>query len=142
MNGYGLRILTARLLIAVVAFWNLLAAFQFLTQPALYAPGFELSGEAGTAMLRGLGLLFVMWNVPYLFALVNPVRHRISLIESVIMQFIGAAGETVLLMTLDGNHPVLHQSVMRFITFDTTGVLLLVIALMLTVRLAKERPEV
>jgi hypothetical protein len=31
--------------------------------------------------LRGIGVLFLMWNVPYLVALWHPIRHRISLYE-------------------------------------------------------------
>ncbi len=128
MNDRSWHIWAARVLIGIVVFWNLLAAFQFLIHPGMYAPGFELEGTAGAAIIQGMGLLFVMWNIPYLFALWNPIRNRLSLMEAVIMQIIGAAGETVLLATLPGNHPVIHDTVIRFILFDGAGVLLLMIA--------------
>lgn len=128
MNERSRRIWAARVLIGIVVFWNLLAAFQFLINPGMYAAGFELEGTAGAAIIQGMGLLFVMWNIPYLFALLDPVRNRLSLMEAVIMQIIGAAGETVLLTTLQGNHPIIHDSVIRFILFDGAGVLLLMIA--------------
>jgi hypothetical protein len=128
MNDRSWRIWVARLLIGVVTFWNLLAAIQFLTRPAVYAPGFELEGAAGSAMIQGMGLLFVMWNIPYLIALLNPVRNRLSLTEAVIMQIIGAAGETLLLSSLQGDHLAIRSTVTRFILFDSIGVLLLVAA--------------
>lgn len=118
----------ARGLIAVVTFWNLHAAIQFLVTPERFAGGFELSGTAGEAMLRGMGLLFVMWNVPYVFALIDPLCNRTSLVEAVIMQFIGVAGESLLLILLAGQHAALQQTVWRFITFDGAGFLALIAA--------------
>lgn len=119
----------ARILICMVTFINLMAAFQFMVLPDVYAPGFELQGESGEAMIRGIGLLFLMWNVPYVIALLHPVKHIVSLIEAVIMQTIGVVGESVSLAMLPGEHPLLHASVMRFILFDGGGLLLLLIAL-------------
>ena len=89
-------------------------------------------------MIRGFGLLFVMWNVPYVIALINPVKYRVSLIEAVVMQFIGAAGETAILLTLPGNYPVLTGSVTRFIIFDGAGFVVLLAALLLVLRRSKE----
>jgi hypothetical protein len=127
----------ARLFITIVTFWNLQCAAVFLVKPAAYAPGFELSGAVGSAMVQALGLLFVMWNVPYVFALIHPLRFHVSLIEAVIMQGLGALGETVLLFCLPGSHPILHSSVIRFIIFDGSGFLLLLIALLLILRIPK-----
>ena len=128
----------ARLLIFLVTFLNLQCAIQFLLAPWNYSPGFELSGSAGDAMIRGLGLLFVMWNVPYVIALINPVKYRVSLLEAVVMQFIGAVGETVILLTLPGNHPALTGSVTRFIIFDGAGFFVLLAALLLVLRRPKQ----
>ncbi len=83
----------SRTLICAVTFSNLLAAFQFMLRPNIYAPGFELQGESGTAAIQGMGLLFLMWNVPYIVALLHPFKHSISLIEAVAMQTIGVVGE-------------------------------------------------
>jgi hypothetical protein len=79
----------ARVLISLVILVNLQCAVLFLVGPVRYAPGFQLSGEVGGAVVRGFGVLFLMWNVPYFVALWHPVRHWISLLEAVAMQFIG-----------------------------------------------------
>ena len=89
-------------------------------------------------MIRGFGLLFIMWNVPYVIALINPVIYRVSLIEAVVMQLIGAVGETVILLTLPGNHSALTVSVTRFIIFDGAGFFVLLAALLLVLRRPKQ----
>lgn len=123
-----------RLLIGLVTFFNLQCAIYFLFRPADYAPGFELTGVPGSAIIQGMGVLFVMWNIPYLFALVNPLKYSISLIEAVIMQGVGVIGETILLLVLKGEHSLIKASVLRFILFDGAGLVLLSIALYLIVR--------
>jgi hypothetical protein len=131
------KLWAGKILIAVVVFLNLQAAVYFLLRPGDYAPGFELSGIAGNAMIEGMGLLFVMWNIPYLFALVNPVKYRISLIEALSMQTIGVIGESTLRCLLPTGHAVLTASVNRFILFDAGDLLLLLIAWLLTRKLTK-----
>lgn len=125
------KTLLVRGLIAIVVGWNLQCALVFILNPAGYMGGFGLEGAAGAQMVRGLGLLFVMWNVPYAFALADPVRNRVSLIEAVVMQAIGLAGETLILL-LGGPYPaVIAATITRFIAFDGAGLALLVIALRL-----------
>lgn len=126
-----LRLWLARGLIGIVVFFNLDAAFSYLFQPALFAPGFELAGVPGQAMIQGLGLLFVMWNVPYVVAILHPLKHRVSLIEAVVMQAIGVVGESLLLLALESGHPQITASTVRFIIFDGSGLLLLLVALWL-----------
>lgn len=128
----------ARILIGLVTFFNLQAAILFLLRPADYAPGFELSGASGNAVIQGMGLLFAMWNVPYIVALIHPIRHRISLIEAVVMQAIGVIGETGLLLSLPGTHPMIASSVTRFIIFDGGGWVLLFFAWLLTRKVNQE----
>jgi len=122
----------ARVLIGIVVFFNLDAAFSFILKPALYSPGFELNGIPGQAIIQGMGVLFLMWNVPYLVAMLNPQRHFTSLIESVIMQTIGVCGESIILFMLQGEHPLIRASALRFILFDSSGLLILLIALWIT----------
>ena len=44
--------------------------------------GLGLEGIIGEQMVRGMGVLFLMWNIPYIFALANPIRKQgRSLIE-------------------------------------------------------------
>jgi len=129
----------ARLLIGLVTFFNLQCALYFLLRPADYAPGFELTGVPGSSIVQGMGLLFIMWNIPYLFALVNPLKYTISLVEAVIMQAVGIFGETILLLVLKGEHPLVKASVLRFIYFDGGGLVLLALALFLILRFKRSR---
>ena len=126
------RLWLGRLLIGPVLLWNVQCAIAFLVAPATYAPGFELRGAAGEAMVRGMGVLFLMWNVPYAVALWHPVRHRVSLYEAVAMQAIGLIGESLILWSLRGGHPVAAGSVVRFIAFDGAGLMLLALAAWIT----------
>jgi hypothetical protein len=129
-----IRLWFARLLIGIVFLWNVQCAIAFLLAPAPFAPGFELSGAAGAAAVRGMGVLFLMWNVPYAVALWHPVRHRVSLYEAVTMQTIGLIGESLILLSLGGAHPIAAGSVTRFIAFDGAGVVLLALAAWVTRR--------
>ena len=122
MKKLDLRLWAARLLIAVVVAWNLECALAFLLHPDLYAPGFELAGIAGEAAVRGFAVLFVMWNIPYLVALWNPRRHRLSLWEALAMQTIGVIGESLILVSIPLGHAILRDSLIRFIAFDAAGV--------------------
>ena len=83
-----MRLNLARGFIGLTILWNLQAALVFLLWPERYTAAFELGSVSGAAALRGIGLLFLMWNVPYLVALWHPVRHRISLYESLAMRSI------------------------------------------------------
>src|SRR4030067_3723191 len=95
----------ARGLIGAVFLVNLQSALAFLLRPGAYAPAFELGGVAGAAMVRGLGVLFLMWNVPYAVALWHPARHRNFVSAALAMQAIGLVGGagvyTSLLATFD-----------------------------------------
>jgi len=122
------RLNISRLLIALVLLWNLQCALAFLAWPGNYTPGFELTGALGEAMIRGMGVLFLMWNVPYAVAFINPIKHRLSLWEAVIMQAIGMVGETLILVGLPPEHAIARQSILRFIVFDLAGLVCLLLA--------------
>jgi hypothetical protein len=132
MVSLRVRLWAARILIGAVIVWNVQCAVAFLAAPGKYAPGFELAGPAGEAIVRGLGVLFLMWNVPYVVALLHPVRHRTSLYEAVAMQAIGLVGESLILWTLGAGHPIASSSILRFIAFDGAGLVLLALATMIT----------
>jgi hypothetical protein len=123
-----MRLWISRLLIGLVTAWNLQAAFAFIFTPSGFVSAYELSGIPGEAAIRGVGVLFLMWNVPYLFALKDPVRHRLALTLSVLMQLTGLIGETYIYFTLPAGHDLLGSSILRFIVFDGVGLVLLVIA--------------
>ena len=127
-----MRIWTARLFIGMVTALNLQAAFLFIVSPGKFVQAYELSGTAGEAAVRGVGVLFLMWNVPYLFALQNPIRYRLALYLSLLMQFIGLIGESYILSTLSAGHVILRNSIFRFIVFDGAGLLFLITAYLLT----------
>jgi len=122
----------ARLCIAVVVAWNLAAALTFWLAPGVYAPGFELGGVPGEVAVRGVAVLFLMWNIPYLFALAAPRRNAVSLVEAILMQLIGVAGEYLILAGVAADHGILRGALLRFILFDSTGLGLLAIAFVLT----------
>jgi hypothetical protein len=127
----SLRVWVARILIGLVILWNLQAALAFLAAPGHYAPAFELAGVPGQAAVRGVAVLFLMWNVPYLVAAWQPRRNRLALGEALVMQLIGLIGEGFILSTLDPGHALLRASILRFIVFDAAGLVLLAGALVL-----------
>jgi hypothetical protein len=122
-------LILARLAIALVFLWNIQCAFVFLFWPDRFSAGFELTGIPGSAAVRGIGLLFLMWNVPYAVALWHPVRYRISLYEATAMQAIGLLGETLIWLMLPANQIMLRSSLLRFIAFDFIGLVLLCLAI-------------
>lgn len=122
----------ARLLIGAVFLFNVQCALVFLVFPGSYAPAFELPGEIGEAMIRGMGVLFLMWNVPYAVALWDPTRHRLAMWEALVMQAIGVIGESIIYLTLSPSYAIARASVARFIIFDAVGLLALVAAAWLT----------
>ncbi len=126
------QVWAARLLIAIVLFWNLQAAVQFMFTPDVFVPAFQLEGVPGRAAVAGYGILFLMWQVPYLFALLHPTRFRISLWTALIMQSIGVIGESILLSTIPDEYVLLRASILRFIIFDGAGIPILLGALWAT----------
>ena len=133
MDKVTLRVWAARFLIAVVVAWNLECALVFWFNPGIFAPGFELAGIPGAAAVRGFAVLFVMWNIPYLVALWHPQRHRLSLWEALAMQAVGVIGESFILFSLPAGQAILHASLLRFITFDASGVVALLGAVLLAI---------
>jgi hypothetical protein len=130
----------ARLLVGIVLIWNVQCALALLFQPDSYAASFELVGAVGLAMMQSLGVLFLMWNVPYAVALWNPVQHKTSLYEAVVMQAIGVVGETWIFWGLPAVHTALRASITRFIWFDSAGLVLLLIAAWLVRKIPKISP--
>lgn len=130
--AFDLRLWVARLLIGTVTAWNLQAAWVFFSAPERFAPAFELSSVPGNAAVRGMAVLFAMWNVPYLVALWNPGRHRLSLWEAQAMQILGVLGESYIYFTLPASYVLLQTSILRFVVFDAAGAILLAMALLIS----------
>jgi len=126
------RLWIARVLIGLVLFINLQCALVFFANPVGFTSAYELNGVPGAAAIRALGLLFLMWNVPYAVAFANPVKYRVSLFEALVMQGIGLTGETLIWYSLPIEHPILRSSILRFIVFDGAGLLSLAVSAWLT----------
>ena len=125
-----MRIWLSRLLIGIVTAWNLQAAVIFIISPQSFVHAYELSGEVGEAAVRGVGVLFLMWNIPYLFAVFDPVRYQLAVTFALLMQFTGLIGESYILSTVGIEHAILRTSILRFIAFDGVGLILLFFAWM------------
>ena len=124
----NIRLWLARLLIFSVTVWTLQAALAFILWPDAYSPGFELSGLPGAVAVRGTGLLFLMWNLPYLVALWHPLRYRLALKLALAMQTVGLVGESLIFLGLTPGHVLLQASILRFILFDAAGLVALAAA--------------
>ena len=111
----------ARIVVAGVCAWNLSAAIPFVLNPSGYAPAFEVSGAGGEALVRGLGVAFLMWQVPFLPVISNPRRHRTCFLVILAMQLVGLAGEAWMLAGLPAGHDALRATGLRFLAFDGAG---------------------
>jgi hypothetical protein len=130
-----------RILIGLVVIDNLQAAGLFLFFPDGFALSFDLAGPTGRTAIQSIGILFLMWCVPYIFALVHPIRYRVSHIEACIMQTLGLFGEIFLLIYLPGSLVFTPASLQRFIFFDFGGLILLLFALWLSFRISPWKPS-
>ncbi|MCX7683514.1 MAG: hypothetical protein N2508_16350 [Anaerolineae bacterium] len=129
VKAYSAALWTTRLVLAVVFFWNVSCALAFIVDPAAYVAGFELAGVAGEVLVRGMGILFLMWNATYPLAIWHPGRYRHLLLIVMVQQLIGVVGETWMWLTLPPGHDALALTGQRFILFDALGLALMVIAL-------------
>jgi hypothetical protein len=77
--------------------------------------------------VRGFGILFLMWNVPYLPVILSP-QQRVLFTVILIQQALGVIGETWLYLTLPAGHDALRATGLRFIIFDAGGLLLMAAA--------------
>lgn len=132
----------ASALIGIVFIFNVQAGFDFYFFPQKYTAAYELTGIPGDISVAGVGLLFIMWNVPYAFAFWNPIKFNISLLQAIIMQAIGVVGESLLLNRFSSqDFPILSNSIMRFIYFDSAGLILLLIAGIVVLQYKKNSVE-
>jgi hypothetical protein len=123
------KINVARILIGIVFLVNVQCALVFMLRPGEYVGSFELSGVPGEAMLRGVGVLFLMWNVPYAVALWNPIRYRLALWLAIAMQAIGLIGETWIVISIPVEYIAIRSAITRFVVFDSIGLVFLTVAI-------------
>ena len=122
-NNRRFLIWLARLTVGVVFLVNLNAALAFILQPGKYAPGFEVEGVAGRAIVQGIGILFLMWNTTYPLVILHPSRHFNIFTIVLVQQVIGVIGESWIWITLPAGHEALKQTGSRFIIFDGGGLI-------------------
>ena len=119
----NLPAIVARIAVAIVFVLNVQCALQFVFWPASFAGAYELSGVAGEAAVRGLGVAFLMWNATYPAVIASPRRFRALYVVVLVQQAIGLVGESAILLGLPAGHDVLAASILRFIAFDAAGLI-------------------
>lgn len=127
-NARDVPAVAARIAVALVFALNVQCALQFVLWPGAFAGAYELSGVAGEAAVRGLGVAFLMWNATYPAVIASPRRFRTLYVVVLAQQAIGLVGETAILLGLPGGHEVLAASILRFIAFDAAGLVLMAAA--------------
>lgn len=118
----------ARMAVGLVFAVNVSCAAAFILWPQNYAAGFEVSGVPGLTLVRGMGLLFLMWNATYPLVLWQPGAHRALFAVILAQQLMGVLGETWLWLALPPGHAALSATGLRFILFDGLGLLLMGLA--------------
>jgi hypothetical protein len=133
------RIWGARVLVSSVFIANLSAAIPFILRPERFISGFELAGIPGEVSVRGLGILFLMWNATYPPLMYRPERFRLLFQVALAQQIIGLVGETSMWLSLPAGNSSLAATGLRFILFDGFGLIALLIAFILSQH--REPPE-
>ncbi len=118
----------ARIVLLAVLAANMSAAIPYVVQPDAYAAAYELTGVPGEVAVRGFGILFLMWAVPFVPAIWHPARNRVAFVCVLAMQVIGLVGESLMLVGLPAGHDVLRATGLRFISFDSAGLVVLALA--------------
>ncbi len=130
-RGYLLAAWFARLAVGFVFAGNVACALAFILQPERYAGGFEVSGLPGQVIVRGFGILFLMWNATYPPVLVRPAAQRTLFAVILVQQFIGVVGESWMWLALPAGHQALWETGLRFIVFDGFGLVVMGITFVL-----------
>ena len=129
MNSLRASKIAVRMAFTAVFALNVMCALQFIIDPADFAGAYQLSGVAGEAAVRGIGVAFLMWNATYPLFIWRPVKHRSLGVIILAQQLVGCVGETCIAMTLPAEgFELLTSSIMRFIAFDVGGLVVMLIA--------------
>lgn len=114
----------------------MLCAFQFLIAPAQFAGAYQLSGVAGEAAVRALGVVFLMWNVTYPPFIAAPERFSVLGPVILVQQLLGFGGEALIFAGLPAGYEMLGGSILRFMAFDGAGLALMATAYFIFLRSA------
>jgi hypothetical protein len=126
------RIWMTRIVLSLVFALNISCALAFIARPQTYAPSFEVSGVAGEVLVRGIGILFLMWNATYPLAIWHPERYRWLFLIIIVQQAIGVIGEGGMLLALAPGHAALAATGRRFVAFDGGGLVAMMISFIVT----------
>jgi len=129
MSKGDFRVWLARMLVAAVCGWNLSAALPMILRPTDMAGSFAVAacGRGGMIMVQGLGVAFLMWQVPFVPTVWDPRHNRVTFLCLIVMQMVGLAGETLMLASLSEGSPALRATGLRFVAFDGAGLILLIV---------------
>ena len=123
----------ARVMVLVVFCWNVLCALQFIIAPASFASGYGLEPTPeNCALVSGIGVAFLMWNVTYPAVIFDPMRFKTLYIVVLIQQLVGLAGEYFIWMRLSGAglaEGAMADGIMRFVIFDGVGLAMMLVGL-------------
>jgi hypothetical protein len=129
------RLALARIFILLVTGWNVQASIYLIYHKQNLAMSLGVPGMSGQALILGIAVLFLMWNVPYIIAAIHPVAHRLSLVEALIMQAIALVGEVIIRGSFPALPAPLSSTISTYIIFDICGLVLLLAALLVTLKL-------
>lgn len=126
------RVWASRVLVAAVFAVNVQCAVQFIVWPGAFAGAYQLEGAPAEAVVRSVGICFLMWNATYPPVIARPSRFRVLFGVVIAQQVIGLVGESVLAAGLRPELATLQASILRFIAFDAAGLVLLAFAFALS----------
>lgn len=121
----GIAAWICRVCFTIVFVLNIQCAFSYVLFPGDYTSGFQLSGLEGAVAIQGIGVAFLMWNATYPAFIVNPSRFKVFGFVILAQQTIGLLGESAIFFSLPATAPTIASSILRFITFDAVGLILM-----------------
>ena len=139
LNPGEKRVWIARVLVALVFFINVQCAVQFIVWPQAYVAAYQVQGASAEAIVRTIGICFLMWNATYPPVIVHPNKYRVLFGVVIAQQVIGLVGEGLLLASLGEGLEMLASSISRFVVFDAAGLVLLIAAFAFSAARARQR---
>ena len=135
----------ARIAVLIVFILNVMCAIQFIAEPIRYAGAYGLPAtQESAAMVAGLGVAFLMWNVTYPAVIVSPRRFRALYVVVLIQQLVGLVGESFIwwrLINAGLGSGLMAAGIMRFVIFDAGG-LIIMLAAFIVLAVAERRNAV